>query len=152
MGEAKRRKAILGERYGASETSKRELHRRGLKKLMPDYGTHYLRTFGTTPLNAWIANPQVITGGTEANINWNANGYLATLIVTPEFAEAYKRNPSQVLEIVPDPDDAYVTPLGERVVPFKLVESSHVANDTDSSDPLAEKPSVLVVEETSEGK
>jgi hypothetical protein len=101
MGEAKRRKAILGGRYGTSETSKREEHRLKSKtdlpipdKLMPDYGTYYMKTMGITPLNAWIANPQVITGGTEANINWNAGGYLATLIVTPEFAEAYKRNPS----------------------------------------------------------
>ena len=130
MGEAKRRKAVLGDRYGKSETSKRELHRYGKKtdlpipdKLTPDYGSYYVETMGVTPLNAWIANPQVITGGNEANINWNAHGYLATLIVTPEFAEAYKQNPSQMLRIVPDPDDAYVTPLGERVVPFKLVES-----------------------------
>lgn len=130
MGEARRRKAVLGDRYGKAETSKRELHRLKPKttlpmpdKLMPDYGTYYLKTMGVTPLNVWIAHPQIITGGTEANISWNAHGYLATLIVTPEFAEAYKRNPSQMLEIIPDPDDAYVTPLGERVVPFKLVES-----------------------------
>lgn len=127
MGEAKRRKAILGNRYGTSETSKRELHRhKGIpipEKLMPDYGSHYVKTIGVRPMSVSIANPQVITGGNEANINWNAGGYMATLIVSPEFAETYKRNPSQMLEIIPDPDDAYVTPLGERVVPFKLFNS-----------------------------
>jgi hypothetical protein len=120
MGEAKRRKSLLGERYGVPETSKRGMHRHGLKELMPDYGTHYVATMGITPLNVWIENAFVTVGRKEGNICWNAHGYAATLIVTPEFAEAYIQNPSQFLQIVPDPEDAYVTPLGERVVPFKL--------------------------------
>lgn len=121
MGEAKRRKTILGDRYGKTETSRRQLP--VADNLMPDYGTHYVETLGITPFFISIEHPQIITGGKEANIGWNAHGYLATLIVTPEFAEAYQQNPSQMLKIIPDPDDAYVTPLGERVVPFKLVDS-----------------------------
>lgn len=105
LGEAKRRKLLLKERYGTPETS-RNPQRYGLKNLLPDYGSYYLEKFGTIPLNAWIENAFVTIGNTEGNICWNANGYAATLIVTPEFAESYIQNPSQFLRMIPDPNDA----------------------------------------------
>lgn len=122
MGEAKRRKAILGERYGSRETAKNYRFNALAPKLRPDYGTHYVETVGRMPMICHIANAQILIpqGASEANINWNVGGYMATLIVTPEFALSYQRDPSPMLRIVPDPEDAYVTSLGERVVPFKL--------------------------------
>lgn len=128
MGEAKRRKAILGERYGSPETSNRFYAK--APKLLPDYGTHYVETVGRVPMTCHIANAQILIpqGASEANINWKVGGYMATLIVTPEFAASYQRDPSPMLRIVPDPEDAYVTSLGETVVPFKLaVEGASLA-------------------------
>jgi hypothetical protein len=145
MGEAKRRQKIFGEKYGTPETSRRKLHKEKIEnplpkdeglpefdslfkadslpkigKLMPDYGTYYLQTFGKRPLYVEIGYPNIGITNREGNITWNAYGYMATLIVTPEFARQYQKNSSQMLCIVPDPEDAYTTPFGERVIPFKL--------------------------------
>lgn len=122
MGEAKRRKALLGGRYGTPETAKNYRVNAKDTNLLPDYGTHYVETMGRVPMTCHIANAQILIpeGASEANINWNVGGYMATLIVTPEFAASYQQNPSPMLRIVPDPEDAYVTSLGERVIPFKL--------------------------------
>jgi hypothetical protein len=127
MGEAKRRQEILGECYGIPETSKRKLHNSKIENplpiadgLMPDYGTYCVKTSGIMRRYVYIANPEIVIGSSEGNICWNAEGYMATLIVTPEFAREYQKNPSQMLCIVPDPEDAYTTPLGERVIPFRL--------------------------------
>jgi hypothetical protein len=122
MGEAKRRKAILGGRYGSPETAKDYRFNALAPKLRPDYGTHYVETVGRVPMICHIANAQILIpqGASEANINWNVGEYMATLIVTPEFALSYQQNPLAMLRIVPDPEDAYVTSLGEKVVPFKL--------------------------------
>lgn len=133
MGEAKRRKAILGDRYGTKETSKKLPQPSQIVtpipkgvKMRPDYGTYWVDKNGLKPQYVCIEKPMVDIGQKEANINWVAFGHVATLIVTPEFARNY--SPYQVLHIVPDPDDAYYSQLGERVIPFKLVPDS----DSDS--------------------
>lgn len=88
--------------------------------LIPDYGTHYLKQFGLAPMLVNLSNFSVMITEKEGYIMWEAHGFLATLIVPKTFAEYHKGSSFIGAKVVPDPADAYTTPLGERVVPFKL--------------------------------
>lgn len=133
MGEAKRRKQILGENYGLPEFSPTVKRRRQKfdkmleaegKTLLPDWGSVYLKTFGEIPMTLYIEHPSVYYGDHpqgEAHIGFRAEGCLGTIITTNAKARKFMANHQQLLRIIPDPSDTYYSQIGEKVVPFKLL-------------------------------
>lgn len=126
MGEAKRRKT-LDPNYGKPKppiaVELAAIPAPPKEKLLPDFGAYCLKTFGNRPITLEaLTNYSVMIRGSEGYIQFNAGGYMATVITTPEIALRYKDNPFPLM-VKPDERDRYLTETTkEWVVPLKLLE------------------------------
>lgn len=134
MGEAKRRKKLLGDKYGKSAINPliefKQIPVNELEKptsLLPDFGHTYINQFGATPMTVEVQNPFTFYSTKEGYIGFEGfDNSLGTIITSVATAKKIG-NATFVATIKPSLEEKYKTKTtNEWVIPFRFVNESEI--------------------------
>jgi len=116
MGEARRRRKLGVFPKGLGELIRGEL--------LPDFGTYYFKEFGEKPLIIYIEHPRFTYNKRDGYIHFVSSSapvsYMGLILTSIEIAKKYPRHKPFHDEIIPCPEESFVTQdANELVLPFR---------------------------------
>ena len=125
MGEAKRRKELLGDRYGTPNIDKKTLPTpQELLDELGDRGIYLLKEISKKQVTVFLAPYAIVEGkGGEHQLQVMADQKLITSLLKTDAKEKIISNPlRQAFRVKLSPQEESASSWGDKIIPFKLVE------------------------------